>query len=116
MMPTNDGVDNKVTLPDGKVAWLDAQGVARTRYGWDALKQIARALCSLVSKFAASIREAFGSNELIVVLLLVLEALCPILESTASNLADGDFPPNDDDLKQQLLLALGSIVSEYGGG
>lgn len=114
-MPENDGINNKVTLADGTVGWLDNQGIARTRFGWDSLKNIARALCKLVNKFAADIRQSFGENTLIVVLLLVIEALCPILEPTARSLAQGDIPADDDDLLQQLLTSLGSIVSEYGG-
>lgn len=111
-----NGVANKVILPDGKTAWLDPEGIARVRFGWDALRELAERLCIFVGKFAPLIRQVFGESTAVLLALDVALLACEVLTEVSDPLSKGVDIPDEAGVVQRALTSLGEIQSKYSGG
>lgn len=116
MLPQFDGVDNKVVLDDGTTAWIDDTGRQRVRFGFDALRDLARKLCRLVQKFAPLIRRTFAENQAVLMALDVALVACEFLDSVFSPLSEGVDISLSSNIVQENLAALQSIVDKYSTG
>lgn len=114
-LPANDGVNNKVVMADGRVGWTDDGGVPRTRFGWGALRDLGRQMCRIVTSFGGLIRRSFGDNPTIILLIDVIDILCPLVEGVSEPLSDGNDIPNQSALFSDALNALQALIDKNGG-
>lgn len=114
--PVNDGVANKVTLEDGTVAYYDAKGNLRKKFGWGALNDLAKGLCRLVTKFSPIIKQVFGENKTILLVLDIANVACSALQDIAEPLSEGADIIDSAGLLQEYLGALQGIIDTYQEG
>lgn len=110
-IPPQDGVSNRVVLPDDSVGFMDGAGNVRVRFGFGSMADAFKVLCALASKFRSIAARVFPEDSFIIILYDVALAICDLGVTTFSQMAKGQPLEDEATAKQVLAGRLTAIIT-----